>query len=147
MPLLNAADFAELADVWKIRTKTLFEKKVTDDFVSMMIDRAANVDFKEAFIQRIKYCAYQPNDLWVTLGICFEEDHIFHAEGFGQKRMTIKKILHGTDALQQIASFIGNDIKVRPLYKDNVIYIKIEYWPNQNVPAYINNPEDLEDDE
>ena len=142
MPLLDAADFAELADAWKIRKNTLFEKKVTSDFISMMIDRAAKIDFKEAFIQKIKYSTYSPNDLWVTLDICFEEDKMFYAEGFGQKRMTIKKILHGTDALQQIASFIGNEIRVRPLYQDNVIYIKIEYWPNQNLPSHINNPED-----
>ena len=88
----------------------------------------------------IKY-AREPKDLWVSLGICFDENHFFYAEGFGHRRMTIKQILYRTDALQQIANFIGRDIKLRPIFQNSTIFIRVEYWP-RHAPAQINNPED-----
>lgn len=145
MPLLHDADFAEMKSAWKNRYNGLFQKKITDDFVSHLIDRAIQMDFKALFLEQIISLAHEPKDLWVSLGIFYPQDAYFVAEGFGQKRMTIKQILYRTDALQQLAAFIGKDIKVRPLFDNGAIFIKIEYWPSYApaVPvAHINNPED-----
>ena len=140
MPLLYATDFAEMGVAWNNRSNVVFQKKVTENFVSMMLDRAAQKDFKAEFLDVIKY-AREPKDLWVSLGICFDENHFFYAEGFGHRRMTIKQILYRTDALQQIANFIGRDIKLRPIFQNSTIFIRVEYWP-RHAPAQINNPED-----
>lgn len=147
MPLLYDADFAELAAAWKNRSNAVFQKKITDDFVSLMLDRADQKDFKAELLQAIKY-AREPKDLYTSFGLCFNENHVFYAEGFGNRRMTIKQVLYRTDALQQIAAFIGRDIKLRPVFDDGMIFIQVEYWPSYApaVPAapvaHINNPED-----
>ena len=135
MPLLYADDFAELSAAWSNRYNDLFQKKVTEQFVSDLIDHAVKKDFKAEFLQQINHLAHEPKDLWVSLGIYFPKDTYFTAEGFGQKRMTIKQILYRTDALQQIAAFIGKDIKVRPMFDDDVIFIRVEYWPRRVVVA------------
>ena len=140
MPLLDAADFAEMKAAWNNRYNGLFQKKVTEQFVSELLDCAAEKDFKAHLMLSIA-TAHEPKDLWVSLGIYFPTDAYFTAEGFGQKRMTIKQILYRTDALQQIAAFIGEDIKVRPMFGDGVIFIRVEYWP-RHAPAQINNPEE-----
>ena len=140
MPLLDAADFAEMKAAWNNRYNGLFQKKVTEQFVSELLDCAAEKDFKAHLMLSIA-TAREPKDLWVSLGIYFPTDAYFTAEGFGQKRMTIKQILYRTDALQQIAAFIGEDIKVRPMFGDGVIFIRVEYWP-RHAPAQINNPEE-----
>ena len=140
MPLLDAADFAEMKAAWNNRYNGLFQKKVTEQFVSELLDCAAQKDFKAHLMLSIA-SAREPKDLWVSLGIYFPTDAYFTAEGFGQKRMTIKQILYRTDALQQIAAFIGEDIKVRPMFEDGVIFIRVEYWP-RHAPAQINNPEE-----
>ena len=140
MPLLDAADFAEMKAAWNNRYNGLFQKKVTEQFVSELLDCAAQKDFKAHLMLSIA-TAREPKDLWVSLGIYFPTDAYFTAEGFGQKRMTIKQILYRTDALQQIAAFIGEDIKVRPMFGDGVIFIRVEYWP-RHAPAQINNPEE-----
>ena len=140
MPLLDDADFAEMKAAWNNRYNGLFQKKVTEQFVSELLDCAAEKDFKAHLMLSIA-TAREPKDLWVSLGIYFPTDAYFTAEGFGQKRMTIKQILYRTDALQQIAAFIGEDIKVRPMFGDGVIFIRVEYWP-RHAPAQINNPEE-----
>ena len=140
MPLLDAADFAEMKAAWNNRYNGLFQKKVTEQFVSELLDCAAQKDFKAHLMLSIA-TAREPKDLWVSLGIYFPTDAYFTAEGFGQKRMTSKQILYRTDALQQIAAFIGEDIKVRPMFGDGVIFIRVEYWP-RHAPAQINNPEE-----
>ena len=140
MPLLDAADFAEMSAAWNNRYNGLFQKKVTEQFVSELLDCAAQKDFKAHLMLSIA-SAREPKDLWVSLGIYFPKDAYFTAEGFGQKRMTIKQILYRTDALQQVAAFIGRDIKVKPMFGDDVIFIRVEYWP-RHAPAQINNPED-----
>ena len=140
MPLLDAADFAEMKAAWNNRYNGLFQKKVTEQFVSELLDCAAQKDFMAHLMLSIA-TAREPKDLWVSLGIYFPTDAYFTAEGFGQKRMTIKQILYRTDALQQIAAFIGEDIKVRPMFGDGVIFIRVEYWP-RHAPAQINNPEE-----
>ena len=143
MPLLYDADFAEMKAAWEIRYNGLFKKKVTEQFVSELIDKAAQTDFKGRFLEQINYLAHEPKDLWVSLGIFYPLDAYFTAEGFGQKRMTIQQILYRTDALQQLAAFIGKDIKVRPMFEDGVIFIKVEYWPrHMAAAAQINNPEE-----
>ena len=144
MPLLDAADFAEMKAAWNNRYNGLFQKKVTEQFVSELLDCAAEKDLKAHLMLSVA-SAREPKDLWVSLGIFYPQDAYFTAEGFGNRRMTIKQILYRTDALQQLAAFIGKDIKVRPLFGDGVIFIKIEYWPSYApaVPAaHINNPED-----
>lgn len=140
MPLLDAADFAEMKNAWNNRYNGLFQKKVTDQFVSELLDCAAEKDIKAHLMQSIAL-AREPKDLWVSLGVFYPDDAYFTAEGFGNRRMTIKQILYRTDALQQLAAFIGKDIKVRPLFDQGVFFIKIEYWPSFAV-AHINNPED-----
>ena len=148
MPLLYDADFTEMKTAWDNRYNVLFQKKITEDFVSHLLDRAIQMDFKALFLEQIHHLAREPKDLWVSLGVFYPDDAYFTAEGFGNRRMTIKQILYRTDALQQLAAFIGKDIKVRPLFDDGVIFIKIEYWPSYApaVPdapvAHINNPED-----
>lgn len=144
MPLLHDADFAELSNAWKNRSNELFQKKIVDDFVSLMIARASNKDFKTELLAAI-YFATERKDIWTTMGICFDENHFFYAEGFGHRRMTIKQVLYRTDALLQIAEFIGRDIKLRPIFQNHTIFINVEYWPSYSpaVPAaHINNPED-----
>jgi hypothetical protein len=145
MSLLHEADFADLNAAWNNRYNGLFQKKVTEQFVSNLLDHAAKKDFKAEFLQQINM-AHEPKDLWVSLGIYFPKDTYFTAEGFGQKRMTIKQVLYRTDALQQIAAFIGKDIKVKPMFDDDVIFIRVEYWPRRSagvMPAQqIMNPED-----
>ena len=141
MPLLSAVDFAEMKAAWENRYNSLFQKKVTEQFVSELLDCAAEKDFKAHLMLSVA-SAREPKDLWVSLGIFYPQDAYFTAEGFGQKRMTIKQILYRTDALQQLAAFIGEDIKVRPMFDDGVIFIKVEYWPRRAAPVQINNPED-----
>jgi hypothetical protein len=142
MPLLSADDFAEMKAAWENRYNSLFQKKVTEQFVSDLIDQAAKIDFKARFLEQINHLAHDPKELWVSLGIFYPQNTYFTAEGFGQKRMTIKQILYRTDALQQLAAFIGEDIKVRPMFDDGVIFIKVEYWPRRAAHVQINNPED-----
>ena len=141
MPLLSAVDFAEMKAAWENRYNSLFQKKVTEQFVSELLDCAAKKDFKAHLMLSVA-SAREPKDLWVSLGIFYPQDAYFTAEGFGNRRMTIKQILYRTDALQQLAAFIGEDIKVRPMFDDGVIFIKVEYWPRRAAPVQINNPED-----
>lgn len=142
MPLLDAADFAEMKAAWNNRYNGLFQKKVTEQFVSELLDHAVKIDFKARFLEQINHLAREPKELWVSLGIYFPTDAYFTAEGFGQKRMTIKQILYRTDALQQIAAFIGEDIKVRPMFEDGVIFLQVQYWLKRSAPSQINNPEE-----
>jgi hypothetical protein len=141
MPLLDAADFAEMKAAWNNRYNGLFQKKVTEQFVSELLDCAAEKDFKAHLMLSVA-SAREPKDLWVSLGIFYPQDAYFTAEGFGQKRMTIKQILYRTDALQQIAAFIGEDIKVRPMFEDGVIFLQVQYWLKRSAHSQINNPEE-----
>jgi len=65
-------------------------------------------------------------DLSVASGLCYEPDHRFWID---RQSMTIKQVIYRTDALERLAAELGPQIKVRPLYLNDVIYIMIEFWP------------------
>jgi len=130
--LLNRSEVDKLCSDWAARSHDLFMKKVVDDWVSMMIDRIIKQDISARLAEAIKY-AKSPKDLWVTAsacfdsGLCFDSDHRFWV---GNRSMTIKQLIYRTNALQRLAKEIGEKIVVRPLYQEDRIFFKIEFWPN-----------------
>lgn len=124
--LFNRRDLEKLTNDWNARSQDLFVKKVVDDWVSLMMDKLITRDIHSQMADAVQF-ARTPQDLWVSAGLCFDPDHRFWV---GKRSMTIKQLIYRTNALQRLASDIGDKIKVRPLYDDGVIFFKIEFWPN-----------------
>lgn len=123
--LLSADDVRQMNVSWNTRWRDLFVKRVVDEFVSVHVDRAIERDLRVELLQAIKY-AREPRDLWVSSGLCYNENHRFW---IGRQSMTIKQLIYRTDALQRLAVEIGPQIKVSPLYQGGIIYLKIEFLP------------------
>ena len=121
-----------LNDVWKQRNQAVFEDKVVAEFVSNIVHRTIERDLKAELLDTIKY-AERKDQLWVSAGLCYDLDYRFTTDAccgvFAGKTMTIKQVIYRTDALEQIAKQLGPCIKVRPLYHNKKIFLKIEFWP------------------
>jgi len=123
--LFSAADVLKMNEDWINRSHDVFVKKIVDDFVAIHIDRAIKRDVRGLMIDQIKH-ARSVKDLSVASGLCYEPDHRFWID---RQSMTIKQVIYRTDALERLAAELGPQIKVRPLYLNDVIYIMIEFWP------------------
>lgn len=127
--LLSNADCVELNATWQQRSKALFEKAVVSRFVSDMVDRAIERDLKTELLEAMKM-ARKPNEIWVSAGLCYDDNHRFTEEGFGNRWLSIKQLIYRTDALAELAKQLGPQIKVSPLYENNVIFLKIQFVPS-----------------
>jgi len=123
--LFSASDVRQMNEDWAKRSEEVFVKKVVDDFVSMHLDRAIMRDIRGQMFKEIK-SAISPSDLCVSSGICYEPNHRFYV---GRRWMSIKQLIYRTDALERLATELGPQIKVRPFYWNDVIYMNIEFWP------------------
>ena len=127
--VISRSAIGEMSTLWRNRQNAVFEKEVVDKFVLDMTLMAISNDIEAQLLDKIKYAKY-PKDLWVSAGRCYDPDYYFTLEGFGGKRLYIKQLIYRTDALQRLAKEFGEKIKVRPLYQNGVIFLKIEFWPN-----------------
>ena len=125
--LFSAADSEKMAQMWRNRSNDLFVKKVVDDFVEMHMDRAIKRDLHTEMLEAVKN-ARSPSDLSVSSGLCYDPNHRFYV---GNRWMSIKQLIYRTDALQRLAAEMGPQIKVRPSYWNDLIYIMIEFWPER----------------
>ena len=125
--LFSAADIKSMGETWFKREQELFVKKVVDDFVEMHMDRAIKRDLHTEMLEAVKN-ARSPSDLSVSSGLCYDPNHRFYV---GNRWMSIKQLIYRTDALQRLAAEMGPQIKVRPSYWNDLIYIMIEFWPER----------------
>lgn len=126
--VLSPAAVSEMNSAWRDRRAALFQRVVVDRFVWEIVDRAISKDLKGQLMNTIK-SAKRPSDLWVTAGLCFEPNFRFVDFDFPGMWISIKQLIYRTDALSQLATKLGPCIKVRPMYEDDVIFLRVEFWP------------------
>ena len=126
--VLSPAAVSEMNSAWRDRRAALFQRVVVDRFVWEIVDRAISKDLKGQLMNTIK-SAKRPSDLWVTADLCFEPNFRFVDFDFPGMWISIKQLIYRTDALSQLAAKLGPCIKVRPMYEDDVIFLRIEFWP------------------
>ena len=126
--LLSPAAVSEMNSAWHDRRAAVFQRAVINRFVWDMVDRAISKDLKGQLMNTIK-SAKRPSDLWVTAGLCFEPNFRFVHADFPGMWISIKQLIYRTDALSQLAAKLGPCIKVRPMYEDDVIFLRVEFWP------------------
>jgi hypothetical protein len=126
--VLSPAAVSEMNSAWRDRRAALFQRVVVDRFVWDMVDRAISKDLKGRLMNTIK-SAKRKSDLWVTADLCFEPNFRFVDFYFPGMWISIKQLIYRTDALSRLAAKLGPCIKVRPMYEDDVIFLRIEFWP------------------
>ena len=125
--LFSADDVKKMDTAWQNRSQEVFIEKVIKDFVELHMDRAISRDIHGQMLKQIKD-ARTPKDLEVSSGLCYEPNHRFYV---GRQWMSIKQLLYRTDALKRLEAELGPQIKVRPSYWNDLIYIMIEFWPTR----------------
>ena len=124
--LLTTADMNEFNKAWKERHRAVFVKKVVDEWYSDMLDRIIERGLKDQLLETIKR-ATSLEDLWVSAGFCYDDE--YHWED-GELSLSIKQLIDNTDALSRLATSIGPQIKIVPLYKNDMVFFQIMFCPN-----------------
>lgn len=107
----------------------IFVEKIIKAFVSDHLDHAILTDIRGQLFSIVK-AVRKPEDLWVTSGLYYPADHYFTE---GDQKMSIQDLINNTDALQRLASSLGPQIEVSPIfttYVENLIEIKIKFLPS-----------------
>lgn len=141
MPILSNTDIKEIADTWNLRRDDAFRAKITSDFVVMMLDNVPS-DLKSQLLWVVQNVT-TPSHLQLGFGIQFDISHTFTAEGWGNRKWSIKRLIYRTDALERIAREIGPNIKVTPHIVNDIVFFTIDFWPPRVYPYAVHNPEDL----
>ena len=127
MPYFFQSEVKEMNDLWRERRNAVFQKAVVDRFVADMVKFCHDRDLVHQMFDAIKH-AKKASDLWVTAGRCYEPNYRFTEADYPGMWLSIKQLIYRTDALSQLADELGSCIKIRPLYQDDVIFLKIEFW-------------------
>lgn len=140
MPILSSSDINELSAAWSARRDEAFTNQVIFDFLRLM---QANIpaDLKERLLDSIHFASKPKHMNCGFGGIQFDVDHVFYADGWGNKRMTIRQLVYGTDVLRQLAAVIGENIRVTPRFTDATVYFTIDFFP-LHPSRVVYNPED-----
>jgi len=141
MPILSANDIKEISDTWNLRRDDAFKARVTSDFVVLMLDHVPE-NLKSQLLWAVQNVT-TPSHLQLGFGIQFDTSHTFTAEGWGNRKWSIKQVIYRTDALERIAREIGPNIKVTPHFVQNVVFFTIDFWPHRVYPYVVHDPEDV----
>lgn len=144
MPILTDIDIDDLSAAWNRRRDDAFRDAITDDFVATMVSHVPE-NLKAQMLWAI-HNATTPAQLQVNFGVQYEISHTFTADGWGDRRLSLKHVLYRTNALERIAQAIGPNIKVSFRYGVTTIFFTIDFWPIRAYPHVVHNPEDQYDD-
>jgi hypothetical protein len=139
MPFFSTSDINELSNAWSARRNDAFNQKVEDDFVQYMINNVP-IDLKDHLLHAISI-ATKPGHLSVVFGdVQFDADHLFYAEGWGNKRLTLRQVLRNTQALSRISEYLGPNMGVSYHYADNKVFFTVDFWAPRPQPHVIRDP-------
>ena len=142
MPILSSSDINQLSAAWAARRDEAFTNQVIFEFLSFMQTKIP-ADLKERLLDSI-HLASKPWHMQCGFGgVQFDVDHAFYADGWGNKRLTIKQVIYRTDALRQLAAMIGENIRVTPRFAGSVVFFTVDFFPREQ--RVIQNPEDEDD--
>jgi hypothetical protein len=135
MPLLTDSDIHDLTLAWNNRRDAAFYQKVEDDFVEHLLSKVP-LDLRERMLEAIA-SAKSPRDLYVKFegGMSFKDNHIFTAEGWGARKMSLKQVIYRTKALKRIAEAIGPNIVIRHGKGFGYTYFTIDFMIPRMVPS------------
>ena len=141
MPILSKNDLNDMYNEFVASSYTNFVISCTNIFVNRMVPNIPK-DFKERMMDCIRH-ARRRRDLAIMFPITFEIDDAITFRG---RSIAILDIVMNTDALQQLAAEIGEDIRIRPHVDGETIWLQVEYWPRPPHPEPepeepIHNPE------
>ena len=158
MPFLSNNDLYELTNAWNSRRDDAFKQKIEDDFVDYLV-RNIPSDLADRLHWAIQN-AESPRDLSVGFAngdVHFRDDHVFTAEGWGQRKMSVKQVIYRTNALTRVAEAIGPSITVQHRFHNGIVSFTIHFWPPRVIhppggdiyadmppleTGRVNNPED-----
>ena len=141
MAFLSISDIDEMTSAWNLRREEAFKNAIEDDFVHTMLHHVPE-NLKAQMMWAI-HNATAPVQLQVSFGVQFDINHTFKAEGWGERALSIKKVLYQTNALERIAQSIGPNIKVSFRFVRNSVHFTIDFWPPRPSPHIIHDPEDV----
>jgi len=145
MTILSSNDINELTTAWNLRRDTAFRERIEDDFVDLML-RYVPENLKEQLLWAV-HRATNPAELNVNYGARFDIDHTFTAEGWGDRRCSIKHVVFHSRALARLGEAIGPNIRVTGHVTHTSVYFTIDFWPPRVYPHVIHNPEEQDDDD
>jgi hypothetical protein len=140
MTILSSSDINDLSTAWNLRRDTAFRQRIEDDFVELML-RYVPENLKEKLLWAI-HQATNPAELSVSYAAQFDIDHTFTAEGWGDRRCSIKNVVFHSNALARLGEAIGPNIRVVGHVTHTCVYFTIDFWPPRVYPHVIHNPEE-----
>jgi hypothetical protein len=145
MTILSSDNINELSAAWNRRRDDAFYDKIEDDFVELML-RYVPENLQSQMLWAI-HNANSPKDLQVSFGVQFEIDRTFTAEGWGDRKCSISRLLRRSNALKRIAEAIGTNIRVSYRAGVDTFFFTIDFWPTRIYPHIIMNPEEVDDED
>ena len=143
MPILSSSDINQLSAAWAARRDEAFSGQVQFDFINFMKAKIP-VDLKERLLVAIE-SAWKPKEMNCGIGgVEFPHDHVFYADGWGSRKMTIGQLIYHTEVLNVLSAHIGPNVRVTPRIGNNhAISFTIDFFPREQ--RVIQNPEDEDD--
>jgi len=151
MPILSSSDCHEMFQLYMSTRHQRFVAHCINVFVMRMTD-AIPPNIKDLLLNTIRH-AESISDMGVMLPNTFGEGDVIT---IGGQSWPIYEIIHHSNALNRIAAAIGDNIRIRPHEADEVIWLRVEYYPSplyefrmqeeQPESPVIHNPEDEYDD-
>ena len=145
MPILSSSDINELSTAWSARREEAFKDQIVINFLHFMQTKIP-ANLKERLLDSINLASKPWHMQCGFGGVQFDIDHVFYADGWGNKRLTIKQVIYRTDALRQLAECIGENIRVTPRFAGSVVFFTIDFFAPHPVRVVYNPEEEVYDD-